>query len=194
MPRPVPIEGRAAADLRLIRRAMERGSTFTAVPGYGGAAMGVVGLVAALAGAAQPTPERWLATWLLAAALASAIEVVTMRRKAIRAGVMLSGAVAQRFALGLLPPLAAGAALTGALWSAGHWTLMPPVWLLLYGAGVITGGVASVPVVQVLGACEMALGLAALATPPSWGNLWLGAGFGLAHIGFGLHIARRHGG
>ncbi len=194
MPVPVPIEGRAADDLRVIRRAMERSSTFTAVPGYGGVVMGVVGLAAAFAGAAQPTPERWLATWLLAAVAACLVEVVTMQRKAAQAGVLLSGAVAQRFALGLLPPLAAGAALTWALWSAGQWTLMPPVWLLLYGAGVITGGIVSVQTVQVMGVCLMALGLAALATPPAWGHIWLGAGFGLAHIGFGLHIARRHGG
>lgn len=194
MPIPVPIEGRAADDLRVIRRAMERSGTFTAVPGYGGAVMGVVGLAAALVGSVQPTTERWLATWLLAAVAACLVEVVTMRHKAAQAGVLLSGAVAQRFALGLLPPLAAGAALTWALWSAGLWTLMPPVWLLLYGAGVITGGIVSVQTVQVMGVCLMALGLAALVTPPAWGHVWLGAGFGLTHIGFGLYIARRHGG
>ena len=191
---PIPIQGRAAEDLRVIRRAMERSSTFTAVPGYGGAAMGAVGVAAAIAGAMQPTAERWLANWLIAGAMACAIEVVAMRRKAADVGVPLGGALARRFALGLLAPLAAGAALTGALFSAGYWSLMPPVWLLLYGAGAVTGGIVSVPAVQVMGLGFMALGVMAMVTPPGWGNIWLGIGFGLLHIGFGLFIARKHGG
>ena len=68
--RPASIQGRAAEDLQFIRRAMERSSTFTAVPGAGGAAMGVVGLLAATAGAVQPSAERWLAVWLGAALIA----------------------------------------------------------------------------------------------------------------------------
>jgi len=191
---PVPIQGRAAEDLRVIRRAMERSSTFTAVSGYGGVAMGAVGVVAAVAGAMQPTVERWLASWLTAAAIAFAIEVVAIRRKAMQAGVPLSGALARRFALGLSAPLAAGAALTAGLSSAGNWSLMPSVWLLLYGAGVVTGGIVSVPTVPVMGLCFMALGVVAMATPPEWGNIWLGVGFGFVHICFGFYIARKHGG
>ncbi|MGH9158660.1 MAG: hypothetical protein ACRD2X_01560 [Vicinamibacteraceae bacterium] len=190
----VPIQGRAAEDLRFIRRAMERSSTFTAVPGYGGAAMGAVGVVAAVVAAMQPTAERWLASWLIAAAIAFAIGAVAMRRKAAQAGVPLSGALARRFALGLSAPLAAGAALTTGLSSAGHWSLMPSVWLLLYGSGVVTGGIVSVPTVPVMGLCFMVLGVVAMATPPEWGNMWLGAGFGLLQICFGLYIARKHGG
>ena len=173
---------------------MERSSTFTAVSGYGGVAMGAVGVVAAVAGAMQPTVERWLASWLTAAAIAFAIEVVAIRRKAMQAGVPLSGALARRFALGLSAPLAAGAALTAGLSSAGNWSLMPSVWLLLYGAGVVTGGIVSVPTVPVMGLCFMALGVVAMATPPEWGNIWLGVGFGFVHICFGFYIARKHGG
>ena len=87
---PVHLDGRAAEDLRFIRRAMERSSTFTAVPGYGGAAMGTVGVVAAVAGAMQPTAERWLASWIGAAVVAFAIGVAAVRRKAAQAGTPLS--------------------------------------------------------------------------------------------------------
>ena len=191
---PVPIQGRAAEDLRFIRRAMERSSTFTAVPGYGGAAMGAVGVIAAVAGAMQPMGERWLAGWLTAAAVAFAIGVVAMRRKAAQAGVPLRGALARRFAMGLTAPLAAGAALTAGLSSAGNWTLMPSVWLLLYGAGVVTGGILSVPTVLIMGLCFMVLGVVAMVTPAEWGDLWLGVGFGFVQVCFGLYIARKHGG
>jgi hypothetical protein len=71
---------------------------------------------------------------------------------------------------------------------------MPPAWLLLYGAGMVTGGAFSVAPVRLLGMCFMGLGLAAIVTPPSWGNVWLGLGFGALQVGFGIYIARRHGG
>jgi hypothetical protein len=74
------------------------------------------------------------------------------------------------------------------------WALIPPTWLLLYGTGVLTGGAFSVAPMRVLGLTFMALGLAALVTPPSWGNVWLGVGFGGLQIAFGLFIAKRHGG
>jgi hypothetical protein len=190
----VPIQGRAAEDLRFIRQTMERSTTFTAVPGFGGVAMGVIGAAAAIAAALQPTAERWLAAWLLAAAVALLVGLFAMRRKALRAGLPLTGALARRFALSLSAPLAAGAALTFGLAQSGNWALMPSVWLLLYGAGVITGGMVSVPVVPVVGVCFMAFGVLAMLTPPEWGNVWLGLGFGLLHLAFGLYIARKHGG
>ena len=184
----------AAENLQFIRHAMERSATFTAVPGLGGALMGGVGLIAAAIGAAQPTAERWLAVWLTAAAIALAVGLMMMRRKAARLGLPLAGASGRRFALGLSAPLFAGAALTYGLWLHGEWALVPPTWLLLYGTGVLTGGAFSVAPMRVLGVAFMALGVAALFTPPAWGNAWLAIGFGVLQIGFGIYIARRHGG
>jgi hypothetical protein len=184
----------AAESLAFIRHAMERGATFSAVPGSGGALMGGIGLGAAALGAMQPTAERWLAVWLSAAVVALVVGVLAMRRKAARLGAALAGAPARRFALSLVAPLLAGAALTMGLWLHGVWALMPPAWLLLYGAGMVTGGAFSVAPVRLLGMCFMGLGLAAIVTPPSWGNAWLGLAFGALQVGFGIYIARRHGG
>jgi hypothetical protein len=200
MPRPTgpaevaSVTEHAAENLLFIRHAMERGATFSAVPGLGGAVMGGIGLAAAALGAIQPTAERWLAVWLIAAIVALGVGVVTMRRKAARIGARLAGAPARRFALSLSAPLAAGAVLTFGLWLHGVWALMAPVWLLLYGAGVVTGGAFSVAPMRLLGGSFMALGLAAVITPPSWGNVWLALGFGVLQVGFGVYIARRHGG
>ena len=52
----------------------------------------------------------------------------------------------------------------------GVWALMPPTWLLLYGTGVLTGGTFSVAPMRVLGLLFMALGAAALVTPPFVGQ------------------------
>ena len=184
----------AEENLQFIRRTMERSSTFTAVPGMGGAGMGVIGLAAAVLAANQPSPDRWLVVWLLAGAVALGVGVTSVWRKATRLAAPLAGAVGRRFAMSLAAPLAAGAALTWGAWMHDDWALLPPVWLLLYGTGVLAGGVFSVAAVRLLGLAFMALGLAALATPPGWGNAWLGLGFGGLQIAFGLYIARRHGG
>lgn len=71
---------------------------------------------------------------------------------------------------------------------------MPSVWLLLYGTGVLTGGAFSVAPLRVLGLSFMVLGIAAMVTPPAWGNVWLAIGFGFLQVSFGVYIARRHGG
>jgi hypothetical protein len=192
--RPRSISSQATDNLTFIRSAMERSSTFTSVPGMGGVVMGLIALVAAAVGARQPTADRWLVTWLAAASVAVAVELVAMMRKAHRAGGTLTGAAARRFALGMAAPLVAGAAITYELWAVRNFTVMTPAWLLLYGAGVLTGGMFSVPVVRAMGICFMTTGIAAILTPPEWANVWLAIGFGGLHIVFGAYIARNHGG
>lgn len=192
--KPEPLSGRAAENLRYIRQAMERGTTFTSIPGVGGAVMGVVALIASGFAARQPSGDRWLLTWLIAAAVAAVVGLLAMARKAKRFGAPLTGANARRFALGMAAPFVAGAAITYELWAVRSFTAMPPSWLLLYGAGVLTGGIVSVPVVRVIGVCFMALGILAIVTPPEWGNVWLAVGFGGLQVGFGIYIARNHGG
>jgi hypothetical protein len=191
---PTSFGDHAEENLQFIRRAMERSSTFTAVPGLGGAGMGAVGFAAAVLAVNQRSAERWLGVWLVAAAVALGVGLAAMWRKAARSGAPLAGAVARRFALGMGAPLVAGAAITYALWRAGDYAVMPPTWLLLYGAGMVIGGIFSAPVVRAMGLCFMAAGIAAIVTPQNWGNSWLAIGFGGLQIGFGIHIARHHGG
>lgn len=192
--RPHSITNRAADDLTFIRSAMERSSGFTAVPGAGGVVTGTVGLIAALVAAKQPNPDRWLMIWLVAAFVGVIVELTAMTWKARRAGLTLTGLNARRFALGIAAPLVAGAAITYQLWTVRSFAVMAPAWLLLYGAGVLAGGMFSVPVVRVLGVCFMATGITAVLTPPEWGDIWLAIGFGGLHIGFGAYIARNLGG
>jgi hypothetical protein len=193
-PAPRSVSSQAAHNLTFIRSAMERSATFTAVPGVGGVVMGVIGLVAAVVGARQATGDRWVASWLIAAVIAVIVELVAVTRKAHRAGMTLTGPNARRFAMGMAAPLIAGAAITYQLWTVRTFTVMAPTWLLLYGAGVITGGMFSVPVIRALGVCFLLVGLAAILSPPAWNDLWLGLGFGGLHIGFGAYIAKHHGG
>ena len=190
---PVNLQSQAADNLRFIRQAMESSGSFTSVPGWGGILMGLSALAAAAA-AEWLAPDRWLEIWIGVAMLAFAIGGGAMARKARAQGVRLSRGVARRFLLSLTPPLAAAALLTVALTRAGLAELVPATWLLLYGAGVITGGAFSVRLVPMMGACFMVLGVVALLAPQGWSNPILAAGFGGCHLLFGGIIARRYGG
>jgi hypothetical protein len=196
-PRPdkvLELESEAAEHLRFIRSTMEYAGAFTAVSGWGGVGMGAVALVAAAVAVRTSTPREWLAVWIGAAVLAVLVGLAATVRKARHAGLPLGSRPARKFALGLAPPLAAGALLTLALHRAGETALLPAVWLLLYGVAVVTGGAFSVRIVPVMGLCFLALGGVALFAPAAWGNLFLAAGFGGLHVGFGALIARRYGG
>jgi hypothetical protein len=189
-----PLDAHAADNIRFIRNTMERASSFTAVPGLGGVAMGATALVAAGLSLAAKTQDQWLGVWLAEACVAVVIGVWAMARKARKGGSELFSGPARRFLLTLTPPLGAGAVLTLALQREGLVAHLPGVWLLLYGTAVVTGGAMSVRTVLVMGALCMLLGCAALSSPASWGTAYMAAGFGGLHIGFGLAIARRHGG
>lgn len=197
-PLPPSLPDRAAADLRFIRGAMERSGSFTALPGRGGMAMGA--LAVAAAGSARWVvsqgggPNAWLAVWIVTAVVAGAVGLVTMQHKAEREGASLLRGPGRRFLFCLGPSLAAGALLTAGLARVGQHELLPPAWLLLYGAGVVAAGAFSIRVVPAVGAAFLALGAFSLAAPPGWGDALMAVGFGGIHLVSGFVIARRHGG
>jgi hypothetical protein len=191
---PVALHERAMDDLRFIRGTMERAGSFTAVPGWGGVGMGVTAVVAAVVASRQPTEARWLAVWLAAAVVAGAIAATTMALKARRARVALASGPGRKFFLSFVPPLLVAVAFTAALYVHGATALLPGLWLLSYGAAVMTAGTYSVRAVPQMGTGFMILGVAALLSPAAWGDAWMAAGFGGLEIVFGLLIARRHGG
>ncbi len=189
-----PPEIHATEHLRFIRDMMARSGSFTAVPGWGTLAMGVTALPTAFLASLQATPGRWLTVWLLDAVLAGAIGVVALLRKTYRGGVSLRSGPGRKYLLSLMPPMVAGVLLTLAFMQHGHVELLPALWLLLYGAGTITGGAYSVRAIPLMGVGFMALGVIALFVPFAWGNILLAVGFGGLHIGFGFIIAKNYGG
>jgi hypothetical protein len=193
MAAPQPLADKALDNLRYIRATMERAGSFTAVPGWGQVTVGSTALVAAVVAARQQSTLNWLVVWLAEAILALAIGGWTMVRKARAVNDSLLSGPGRRFGLSFLPPLVVGGLMTVALYFGGARPLLPAVWLLLYGTGVVTGGAFSVRVVPVMGLGFLALGAVALFTP-ALGDWLLAAGFGGLHIVFGFWIARRYGG
>ena len=189
-----PAAHHAIEDLRFIRETMERSASFTAVPGRGGMVMGVSALLAAGIASQQRSAEAWIATWLVEALVAVVIGLWAIHRKARIANQPIFSGPGRRFALTLTPPLIAGALLTTVLYQAGMVSLLPGLWLLLYGVGVVTGGAFSVRAVPAMGGCFMLVGAITLLAPPAWGNWMMAVGFGGIHLLFGWIIARRYGG
>ncbi len=191
---PVNLGDRAIDNLKFIRETMERSTHFTAVPGYGGMLMGVTAIVAAYIASQQIYFRDWLIVWLTEACLAFAIGLLAMWQKSKFTGASLVSVPAKKFAFGFAPSLICGIAITLGLWRFDHYEVMAPIWMLLYGAAVVTGGAFSVKIVPVMGWIFIAVGCIAFALPALYGNYLMGATFGLLHIIFGAIIAKRYGG
>jgi hypothetical protein len=190
----VGLHTQAMDNLRFIRDTMESAGSFTAVPGQGGMFMGATALFAAFAAHLSVSPKAWLAVWMGEAVLALVIGLVFSHRKATRNSTSLLSKPFRRFVLAVAPSVFAGALLTFVLYRQGMMQLIPAMWLLLYGAGITSGGAFSVRVIPVMGMSFLALGSIATITPPRFADAVLAVGFGVFHIAFGWLIARRYGG
>lgn len=191
---------------------MERTSEFTAVPGWGGVGMGISAIIAAFVAHQQPTVVSWLSVWTAEALVGFAIGAFATSHKAKKHGVPLLSGQGRKFLLGIFPAVIAGIALTLAVYgfdvgptneyfvrqgvvdAKASMRLLPGLWLLTYGAGVIAAGMFSIRLIPVMGSLFMMLGAFALLAPAAWGSIFMGVGFGGLHIVFGALIAQRYGG
>ena len=149
--------------------------------------------------------QRWLDVEAALAVVEAELGIVPktagreIARKARATDVPLFTGATRKFALSFGLPIAVGALLTPPLLqSSSAADRIPGVWLALYGTGIVTGGLFSVAVVPVMGACFLVEGALAVFSPQAWSapwnDVWLGLGFGGLHILFGAIIARRYGG
>ena len=180
-------------NLRYIRRTMEQAGSFTAVPGKGGVLVGLLALAAGRLAARQSSPGGFIAVWMLAAVAALGVGIVGATLKSRRCRMPLLSGPGRKFVAGFTPSLLAGAVLTLVLYRAGVSGFLPGIWLLLYGAAVLSGGWASVRVVPLMGGCFMLAGTLALVLP-GYNEQVLSAGFGGLHLIFGTVIAVKYGG
>jgi hypothetical protein len=191
---PPALHDRAMDNLRYIRETMERATHFTAISGRGEIAIGATALIASVIAAQQPTFKLWVAIWLAEGLISALIAGWSMDRKARAVQMPLFAGPGRKAVFSLFPPIIAGGLLTIVLMRAGMTSAIPGVWLLLYGTGVITGGMFSVRAVPAMGLCFMALGAIALFSSTAYANWFMAAGFGGLHIVFGAIIVRRYGG
>jgi hypothetical protein len=188
------LHDRAIDNLRYIRETMERATPFTGISGSGEIAIGATALVTSLIAAQQSNFNLWLAIWLAEGLISLLIAGWSMDRKTRSIGMPLVSGPGRKVVFSLSPPIIAGGLLTIVLVRARLTNAIPGMWLLLYGTGVITGGMFSVRAVPVMGLCFMGLGAIALFSPPALANWFMAVGFGGLHVLFGAIIVRRYGG
>lgn len=191
---PPALHDRAMDNLKYIRETMERATAFTGISGWGQVAIGVTALAASFIAAQQTAFAYWLAIWCAEAVIALLIAGWSIDRKSRAAKMPLLSGPGRKVAFSLSPPLFAGGIVTVVLYRAGLTNAIPGLWLLLYGTGVVTGGMFSVSAVPIMGLCFMTLGALAFLAPVGLADWFMAAGFGGLHIIFGVIIARRYGG
>ncbi len=194
------VEHNALENLQLIRETMERSAQFTALPGRGIMLVGATALITSVIAAPySQAMSRWILVWVVEAPIAAAIAVIAGYRKSRRLALPLWSGPGRRMLVALAPPIFAGAVLTLALFMNNYQfrlaTVIPGMWLLLYGTALMAAGAHSVPPIPVMGAAFLVLGAVVLvANAPFLMNSAMAIGFGGLHLGFGWHIARKHGG
>ena len=191
---PPALHARAMDNLEFIRDTMERAGAFTAVSGWGMVAVGISAIGAAVLAATRSSPVAWLAVWIAEAVVSVIISGWAIARKARAARMPLLSGPGRKFAMSFAPPIVVGAVLTAVVYQASLFAVLPGLWLMLYGTGVITGGAFSVRIVPVMGICFLLTGIVAIVLPIAWSDIIMAMAFGGLHIAFGIPIARRHGG
>jgi hypothetical protein len=191
---PPALHDRAMDNLRYIRETMERATPFTGISGWGEIAIGITAFIACYIAAQQSSFKTWFAVWVADGLISVLIAGWSMDRKARAVQIPLVSGPGRKVVFSLAPPLIAGALLTLVLARAGAASAIAGTWLLLYGTGVITGGMFSVRAVPAMGLCFMLLGAVALFTPAVYANWFMAAGFGGLHVLFGAIIVRKYGG
>jgi hypothetical protein len=193
-PDPPALHERAMDNLRYIRETMERSTAFTGISGWGEVVIGATALIATPLAANQSSFRGWLAVWVAEGLISLLIAGWSMDRKARAVDMPLKSGPGRKAVFSLSPPLIAGVLITIVLARSRLVDAIPGTWLLLYGTGVVTGGMFSVPAVPIMGLCFMGLGAVALFAPASFANWFMAAGFGGLHLIFGFIIARKYGG
>lgn len=191
---PPSLHTRAIADLRFIRETMVRATFYTAFSGWGLVIVGCGALIAGLAASRETVLIDRLYIWLADAGVSVVVGAISAVLKARAWEQPLFGGPIRKFSLSFAPAVIAGAVLTAFMLRSGSVSLLPGLWLLLYGAGLAAAGTLSVWVIPIMGVCFFVLGVIALGGPSAWANSLLTMGFAGIHIVSGVVIARKYGG
>ena len=195
---------RAMENLGFIRDALERSTPFTSVSGWGLVGMGLYSIGGGWVASLRLNAGWWIDCWVTVGIGGFLMGLVAMIWKMKQEPRPARMHALRHFASSLFPPIVAGAVLTEVFYEHHLSNLLSGMWLMLYGAGVTTGGAFSVRILPVMGLQFMALGTLSFYSPvtlqyPLLGtlrasDLYMMLGFGVFHILFGATIIKKYGG
>ena len=196
-------------DIAEIRSMMERSSKFLSLAGWAGSMAGIYALLGAFISyryfdfhpksiyaesfsnglAFDISPVLLTAAVVLLLAIATAIWLST--RKAKRKGERVWNATSKRMLNSMAVPLVVGGILMLILLAHGLIGLLIPLSLLFYGISLVNASRYTFSSLKLLGFAQIVLGLLA-SWFVEWGLVLWAAGFGLAHIIYGVYMHYRY--
>ncbi len=190
----IDLHSRAEEDLSYIRKAMARAEGMSTVSGRASMVMGCLALITGGLAFMADDLEGQLKFWLYVAPIAAVIGIIGSALKSRGSDAKPLRDPASRFLLCLVPPISIAAITTHALWGSPYVYLLPGLWMLCYGCGLLAAGTYAVRPVAIMGACFLMLGGVATTLTDDWMNAAMSFSFGFLHIIFGWQLVRHHGG
>jgi hypothetical protein len=201
----------ASAHLEVIRTLMERTALYRRALAPTTVSIGTLGLLAGVTGwwFQLGTPRGFGIGWMAVAAGAAVVALLLMRRQALRDREMFWSPPARRVAHAVLPTFTAGF-VAGLLAVVRDWpdplllAWLPPLWMVLYGAGLHAAGFFMPRGIRLFGWVFVVAGLisAAILAPRDLiggapdlvgAHLVMGGVFGGLHLLYGLYLLRTRG-
>lgn len=181
----------AEQTLAVIRTLMERGTRYTNLSGHAGIAAGLLTLLGCALRLWYDAP--FLPTWMgvLIAACGTTIYFTAQMTRAN--GEPLWTRQTRTVVAALMPAFLGGLVLTAVMVRIGQETLLPGIWMLLWGIGALAMGFFTPSVISWLGLTFMAVGTFTLVVQPGGDALMMGLTFGAIHLAYGvvLTLARQ---
>lgn len=203
---------RSEAEARIaeVQRIMERTTLYTLLPGPPAIVGGILALAACAATAIAARSLDFAdvpglscgaqiaiwAAWCAVAIVGIGYEILWVRAKARRMGLLALARPARVAAFALSPSVLVAMVITARLFADLRLEYLAPVWMMCYGTGLYAAGLFSVKLPRVLGLLFIATGTLGLLMLPTYGILLAGVSFGLYHLAFGVAVvlrARRNG-
>lgn len=177
----------AEQTLSVIRTLMERSTCYTNLSGHAGIAAGVLTLVGCGLRVGFHTP--FIATWMgvLVATVAAVVYFTASLARSNDEPIWTRQA--RTVVTALLPGLAAALVLTLVLTRLGQQSILPGVWMLLWGVGALAMSFFTPRVISILGGTFLAAGTVVLLIPPVDDALSMGLTFGAIHLAYGIVLA-----
>ena len=193
----------AAGNLQVIRTLMERSAIYRRALAPVMLLLGILGIVAALAGwlLGMSSPRAFVWYWIAVSGVGISGAYFMVRRQALRDAEPFWSPPTRRVTQAALPSIFVGfvgsvlilAALVQNSFEVG-W--LPPIWMALYGCAIHAAGFFMPRGIKLFGwlfifaSCVVAAALTFSFMPRSWiaGHLLMGACFGGLHLCYGIYL------
>ena len=182
----------AEHTLETIRTLMERSQRYEHISGYSGLVAGGVVLAACgvLEAGRLPFGPRgnFVLVWSLAFVVALAAHAAMTFVRARRRDEPVWSRQARTVYLALSPSVLASLAVSVLMWRLDRLDLLPALWLVLYGCGVLATSFFAPRSILALGAGCLTVGAGCLVADCGHPLLTMAAGFGVTHVAFGAGV------